>query len=282
MNTLELKGINGSSPLGMLAALGAFRVATLRDRSALMGWRTNALPFYPIIETVLTADEFANSVCAETCRIAASDIIYGDVIKTNPEKYRQTAKNHTPQKGIPGNLADADYFAAFACDAVTEGDSIRPTLLSFSNGGGMQFLLKDFRTLAQKCSVELVTSNVLNDTPTLTECTGLNWDTGSLRSYALRWNDPNTDKKQTDVPMNVLAFLGLATVPSVPSGRSLSTAGFDAKGKQWCWPIWNGMLPYTVVCALFTSPEISGITCRYSSRRFSENKRLYFAPATQM
>ena len=281
MNTIELKGIDGSSPIGMLAALGALRAATRHDRSTRMGWNMDTLPFHPVLETSQTADEFSEKVCAEACRIAASVVTYGDVIKTDSEKYRHAAETHIPLSGLPGDLTDSDYFAAFACDATTENDSVKPTLLSFSNGGGMQFLLKDFRTLAQKCSAQLVMSNIVNDTPALTECTGLNWDPGSLRSYALRWSDPNTDKKQTDVPMNVLAFLGLAAIPAVPSGRMLATAGFDAKGKHWCWPIWDGSLSYGAVCSLLTAPTTAGIAYRYSARRFTDNKRLYFAPSIQ-
>jgi hypothetical protein len=283
MSTLELHGIDGGSPLGMLAALGALRVATLTDRSARMGWHTNSLPFHPSLETTLTADAFCESVCAESRRVAETVAAYNDVIKTDPTTYRQTAESHFQKNGLPGDLTDADYFAAFACDSVTDekDGTIKPTLLSFSNGGGMQFLLKDFRTLVQKCSTSLVASNILNGAPVLTESTGLNWDPSSLRSYALRWNDPNSDKKQTDVPLNVLAFLGLAAIPSVPAGRSLTTAGFDTDGRRWTWPIWEGEASYTVVRSLFGAMPSSGLFCRFSSRRFTDNKRLYFAPATQ-
>lgn len=281
MNTLELKGIDGRSPIGMLAALGALRVATLQNRSTRMGWNTDTLPFHPILETPLTADEFSEAVCAEARRIATSVVTYGDMIKIDSAKYREAAELHMPLGGLPGDLTDSDYFAAFACDATTEKGFVKPTLLSFSNNSSGQVLFEHFRKLAQTCSAQLVMSNIVNDTPKLGECTGLNWDPGSLRSHALRWRDPDDDEKQTDAPMNVLAFLGLAAIPAVPSGRMLATAGFDAKGKHWCWPIWDGVLSYGVVCSLFTAPITAGITYRYSARRFMVEKRPYFAPATQ-
>jgi hypothetical protein len=283
MSTLELKGIDGGSPIGILAALGAFRVATLNDRAARMGWRTEEAIPHPFIETDLTPETFSEAVCSEACRVASTVTIYGDIIKAPAETFRKAAAPHIPENGQPGDLSDADYFAAFACDAAVEKDgSVKPTLLSFSNGGGKQFLFKDFQTLTQKCSQKTIMANILEGKTMLTECTGLNWDTNSLRSYALRWNDPNSDKKMTDAPMNILAFLGLAAVPSVPFGRTLATAGFSADGKQWIWPIWQGALSHAVVRSLLCSPPLSGILCRFASRRFTDNKRLHFAPATQV
>ena len=281
MNTIELKGIDGSSPIGMLAALGALRVATLQNRLTRMGWNTGALPFYPILETSLTVDEFAEAVCVEACRVAASVVTYGDMIKIDSEKYRQAAESHMPQDGLPGDLTDSDYFAGFACDAITEEGFVQPSMLSFSNNSGGQLLFKDFKNLANACSIELVMSNILHNTPTLAACTCLNWDSNSFRSYAYRGDMPTGKNKQTNVPMNVLAFLGLASISSTPSRRALTTVGFDAKGKNWCWSIWDGLIPYATVCALFTSPITAGIAYRYSARRFSENKRFFFAPATQ-
>ena len=287
MSILELHGIDGGSPLGMLAALGALRVATLSNRSARMGWNTDSLPFHPVLETTLTPDAFCEAVCAESRRVSGTVAAYNDVIKTDAKTYIQTAEAHLPENGLPGDLTDADYFAAFACDSVTDekDGTIKPTLLSFSNGGSGQNLLKDYQTLTVQCTLQLVHSNILEGTILTTDCTGLNWSPNSLRSYAYRWHDPGVksknDPKQTDVPLNVLAFLGLAAIPSVPSGRTLSTAGFDADGRRWTWPIWEGSDSYAVVRSLFGATPPSGIFCRFSSRRFTDNKRLYFAPATQ-
>lgn len=282
MNTLELKGIDGGTPIGILAALGALRVITRVDSNARMGWRIDGAFTRPFVETEIMSETFAEAVCAEANHVAESVAAYGDVIKAPSEIYRQAALAHLEAKGAPCGLDDSDYFAAFACDAAVENEgAVKPTLLSFSNGGGMQFLLKDFRSLAKRCTAASVSTNILGDKPVLTECTGLNWDTSSLRSYALRWNDPNTDKKLTDVPMNALAFIGLASFPSVPSKRSLATAGFGNDHKLWSWPIWDGALSHAVVRSLLCTRHPPGVLCHFASRRFVDSKRIYFAPAVQ-
>lgn len=282
MSTLDLKGVDGANPLGFLAAMGALRVATLTDPEARMGWRTGGAAPRPWLQATLEAQAFAEAVCAEARRVANNVAAYGDVVKTTPARYRNAALAAVPEHARPGAPSDADYFAAFACDAVVEQDGmVTPTLLSFSNGGGMQYLFKDFRMLAQRCQPGRVVSNVLEDAPEFEACTNLNWDPAALRSYALRWNDPNSDAKQTDVPLNVLAFLGLAAFPSMPAGRGLRTVGFGAARDLWKWPIWEWPLSYQVARTLLSATDLkpAGVSHVLASRRFSDHKRLYFAPA---
>lgn len=283
MNTLELKGINGTNPLGFLAALGAFRVATLADSSAKMGWRVDSATPHPYLQTALTAEPFAEAVCEEAKRVAQEVAAYADIIKVPASDYRDTALAHMPQHALPCTPTDADYFAAFACDGVVDKEGkVEPSRLSFSNGGGMQFLLKDYRTLAARCLADEVRANILQGLGNVQPLTNLNWDPAALRSYALRWNDPNSDKKDTDVPANVLAFIGLTWFPSVPSIHDLVTAGFSERGRVWTWALWDRPASFVVVRSLVRAPvarQQPAIAARFCCRRFSESKRLYFSPA---
>ncbi len=284
MNTLALNGLDGSNPLGFLAALGAFRVATLADPAAKLGWRVDSATPRPYLESALDADRFVEAVCTEAQRVASGVATFADIIKVSACDYRNAALLQVAPQGLPGAPTDADYFAAFACDAVVDKEGrVEPSRLSFSNGGGMQFLLKDFRTLVARCVADEVWANILQADVKFQALTNLNWDPAALRSYALRWNDPNSDKKETDVPANVLAFLGLAWFPSMPVNRALATAGFDERGKVWTWALWDRPLSFAAVRGLVLAPvarQRSGIVARFSCRRFSESKRLYFSPSS--
>jgi hypothetical protein len=97
----------------------------------------------------------------------------------------------------------------------------------------------------------------------------------------LRWKDPEKTDKHTDVPLYVLAFMGLALFPSVPHGNELATTGFDAKGKAWRWPIWETPVGYRTVASLLVAQVVCSSGIRYySSQRYSSNQRLYFTPST--
>lgn len=115
MNIHELKGIDGTNPLGFLAAMGAFRVAALHDPNSKMAWETDVPAPYPILTTTLSQEFLAQAVCEEGSRILAkpkdSETIIKKIRKTKEErkkkydelkdkrtKLRQTAKTKKMDK----------------------------------------------------------------------------------------------------------------------------------------------------------------------------------------
>ena len=76
MNTIAFKGIDGSSPLGILAALGAMRVISFHDPKATMAWDCSATTHFPVIETKLTTDACLREIRLEALRIAGFPLDY--------------------------------------------------------------------------------------------------------------------------------------------------------------------------------------------------------------
>ena len=300
MNTLEMKGLDGANPLGMLAALGALRVATLRDPGARMGWR-DAARIHPLLATSLSLEELAEATCEEARRIArdVASPEYGDIIKVPQEHFRSLAGRSIPDSALPATLSDADYFASWASDAVADQNGeVRPTHLSFSNKGGKQFLLRDSRKLAGDCVPDEVVANLRASDALLREGTNLNWDPSALRSYALRWKKPDNDPKQTNVPLNCLAFIGLSALPAMPGTNDLETTGmFEERGTrrlEWRWPIWSDSLSWNAVRSLLARQGVlrrpvdrealvrMKVTRVFSARRITDNKRCYFSPTEEV
>lgn len=81
MNTIAFKGIDGSSPLGILAALGAMRVISFHDPKATMVWDCSATTYFPVINTQLTADACLREIRLEALRIAGFPINYQQVMQ---------------------------------------------------------------------------------------------------------------------------------------------------------------------------------------------------------
>lgn len=299
MNTLELGGLDGANPLGMLAALGALRVATLRDPGVRMGWR-DAARIHPFMVTRLSMEGLAAAVCEEAERIA-KDVAspeYGDIIRVPKDHFRVWAARSIPDSGLPATISDADYLASWASDAVLDEGEVLSTRLSFSNKSGQQFLLKDFRRLTADCTPDEVTANLCVTDAVLREGTNLNWDPSALRSYALRWKKPDSDPKRTNSTLNSMAFLGLSVLPVVPGRHDLETTGvFEAREErrvEWRWPIWSSLLPWNTVRCLVALRALagrpaerevlrrSGVAHVFAARRITDNKRYYFSPAEEV
>lgn len=66
---ITLAALDGANPLGMLAALGAFRVATLLDDEATMHW-VQQPGWRPVLTTQRTEDELVEGILAELHRLA--------------------------------------------------------------------------------------------------------------------------------------------------------------------------------------------------------------------
>lgn len=107
MNTILLKGIDGDSPLGFMAAMGAFRVATMKDPTAKMRWEISETSSHPLISTTLSADALMTAIRLETLGIAGFPIDYDKLISSlqkNIEKLKK--KKAKGQKELEEFLLD--------------------------------------------------------------------------------------------------------------------------------------------------------------------------------
>ncbi|MDP2815275.1 MAG: hypothetical protein Q8O19_01180, partial [Rectinemataceae bacterium] len=159
-----------------------------------------------------------------------------------------------------------------------------PTVFSFSNGGGGQYLFKDFLNLVSLVSADALRFSLEGNPGRSVWCTSLNWDPRSLRSYAHQWSDPESFPKETDVAANALAFIGLASFPVVQKSYGNRTVGYSTESRALRWPLWEIALPLAVIDSLIATlpadrgeAKARGASVLYESNRFSSNKRLFFS-----
>lgn len=191
--------------------------------------------------------------------------------------------------------AAAAYLPGLACDGMLPYRTkrvIARTHLSFANNNGGKMLLKDFAALARLASVERVDDALFWPGKLKDEITGLGWDPGSHRSYALQFSDPGKATASCQSVHNALAFVGLEFFPVIPTGSDYrATVGFheiramretvaaiepneggdeeredvaDADAivsmrvaEFLTWPIWDGLLGYDEVKSLIARPELA-------------------------
>jgi hypothetical protein len=91
---------------------------------------------------------------------------------------------------------------------------------------------------------------------------GFRWDPAEDIRYALRADDPSSDKSTTQHGANRLAVLGLTTLTVVPVQRGnrvrLDVLGGTSVGRAFAfaWPIWREPASLTAIRAMLSHPRL--------------------------
>ena len=250
MSRIELVGIDGSNPLGFLAALGLMRIVL----NAKLGFSEDG-SFRAFVDGLDKSEsELATMVAADAK--AAED-------KSAPWRFTYT-KAATKKQG-PLEVADlkpqpddfkkflatcvdawlmgkeeaASYAAAYGTDVAIDGKgNTKPTAFHFT-AAQQTFLgaVEDIRNSVTQERVERSLFKGHGDFPG----SNLRWDPGAERNWALMANNPSGDGTRVDAPLEWLAFRGLPLLPSFPRGTRIVTTGVVGRGDDmtFTWPLWS-------------------------------------------
>lgn len=303
-DSLHLKGLDGANPLGFLAALG---VLALCDRMGLrprMAWQSYANSYRPM----LYGDDLSDFP-AQIADLLKRDLEQqppawcdGTLIKRPSDEYRRFAEAGARSASLAERHA-ADFVAAYASDVATEEKSnfVTPTRFSFANGQSGKVLLRDYRDLVRSLTDEHIDEALCQPWRNVDACKTFRWEPRDLRLYALRADDPGTNKVYSTHGANVVAFWGLTLLPSFPIvGGDLASTAFarlpDKKRSAdfFSWPIWDAPINRDTVASLLAQsswhrpnpdPELCaqvGIHAVFRSMRLNYQKSLYFTYATSV
>ena len=299
-NGICLSGLDGSNPLAFLAALGTLRTLSraVPDGNARMGWKPMAGAWRPAVTADgISSDESLIATLGDQLgranRRASFEI--GDDLSLPSTEFREHL-TIAAAKACAGDREDADYLAAFGCEACTTDDgTIQDTGLRTMGGGGHQHFLKFFRDIVAQTGLDHIRRALLQDWDYADDGRGLNlrWDPADDRRYAMRWDDPSGDPIKTMRGANRLAIEALPLLPTMPTESGLATTCFKGSGARntfFTWPIWDRPLSIDVVRSVLARPfdldvtsesdrAALGIVATYSSQRITIGKFRNFAPA---
>lgn len=276
---LRLEALDGTNPLGFLAALGALhcadaQVATGGHRPAL-GW-TDELAPRALITGVTSQDDLLDRLEAERDAVARCT-----ALNWPPEAPLPTAKPlpDTLRAWARACYEDPDPRSAAVFNAlVAEGayaqstGTAKPTHLDFT--AGQQQLLDMVRTLADLSTRTRLTEALTGWVP-FTKNPSLAWDATDERLYALRAVNPSGDTKSAVPAANWLAFLGLMALPVVNRAGTLATTGCDRgwKMSSLTWFLWPQPLTKPAAWAVLrgAAPYVPGsVPLRSAIRRTAQ------------
>lgn len=307
MNTahhLVMPGLNGSNPLGFLAALGTLRIATAAfpDHTVRMAWHQDE-HWIPTISFGELVDQsrFVHGL-ADFMREAANRPEFtalGDDLSISGAAFRCFAKDAAANASRTDRTT-ADFAAAFGCETtLLENGNIQDTSFRTMAGAGHQHFLGSMRNIINATTADHISKTLFKtwryDDPL--QALSLRWDPGDDIRYALQWQNPSGDSTRrltgSMLGANRLAIEGLPLFPTAPRGDRLTTTGFQGSRSTdtfWTWPIWVAPLPLDTVRSVLAIDELQreipirsrllemGVAEIYRSQRLTIGKVRNFTP----
>ena len=245
MSRIHLVGVDGSNPLGFLAALGLLRVVP----GAKLGFSDDG-SFQAFVDGLDTEEDLA-ALIARDAEASAEPNSAWRFTYTKAATKKQEAKPVADLKPPPsdfktflatcvdawisGNDEKAAYAAAYATDVAIDG---KGTAFHFT--AAQQTFLGAVEGIRSSVTAEWVKESLFNghgEKPG----SNLRWDPGAERNRALMSNNPSNQKTLVDAPLEWLAFRGLPLLPSFPHGSRIFTTGVVGRGNdmRFLWPLWS-------------------------------------------
>ncbi len=245
MSGTRLDGLEGTNPLGFLAALGVQVACAHESRQPCLWWSDDVTP-RAIVDNRLGIDQIVNrslatfanwhqSPALNLCRRDGRPLRRSDDLKLAPPDIR------TYLDLSRSSPAEALSTALVAEGSLDKQGVAKPSDLYFT--AGQQKLLKIARRILENVTAEDVTAGLAGPWTYGSNLPSLMWDVTDDRVYALRAFDPTSsgEKKLSNPGVEALAILGLSVHAVFPSPDRTLTQGCSGTWKNgfYSWPLWE-------------------------------------------
>lgn len=265
---LKLDGLQGTNPLGFLAAVGVLDVLARAGRSATLAFVDNLAPV-ALVDGAEDVDDLVAVLDRDRSSWADSEVLHGPdshpLDDAKPDKEAAAAWAASVAGTLTSGRAQSDLYCALVAEGAVDGSGKgKPTHLHFT--AGQQRFLVMTRELASKVDVERFREGVVGPWRGDSTLPSLSWDSRGGRPYALRASDPSKIKRPSVPGADWLALLGLASLPVRAIGNrftgnlGLETTACDPRWKQsaFRWPLWSAAIGLPVVRSLLSDPAVVG------------------------
>lgn len=269
MNELSLPALEGTNPLGFLAALGVLDSVAHADRNVTLRWTDDLVPQAVIggiddlddLLDVLDSDRLSwaeSLVLGFPSDLPMSDAKPGGILLR--EWYQSVFE-------VPDRNADADLLCAIVAEgAFDRNGNAKPTHLHFT--AGQQQFLEMVRTLAADVDVRLLREAICGPWAYNSSLPSLSWDARGERVYAVRATNPSKDKRLGVPGADWLAFRALLFYPVSSVNGTLHTTACNTEWKRsaFRWPLWSVPATRNVVWSLVADRTLVSPGANFRSR----------------
>ncbi|MGH3267047.1 MAG: type I-G CRISPR-associated protein, Cas3-extension family [Trebonia sp.] len=261
MTEIPLPALEGTNPLGFLAALGVLDALSATIRGVTLRWTDDVLP-NAVIDGPDDLDQLLESLDNDRDRWTGSAVLRFPAdgqpladVKTDGRQLRQWLEC---VGGRNGDRVDADLLCALVAeDAFDNNGRAKPTHLHFT--AGQQKFLTMVRELAAGVDRDRLREAVCGPWRYDSALPSLSWDARGERVYAVRAVNPSNEKRLGVPGADWLAFRGLIFYPVTRSSRgALRTTACDTawKSSAFRWPLWTRPVSRQVVRSLVADPTL--------------------------
>jgi hypothetical protein len=303
---LILPGLDGTNPLGYLAALGLFRVLseTPGGPALRLQWTALGGTWVPVLEN--SAERiFDEEVLLSTLneRLAnnienhpANLLTEFEAVSRDEDSWRRLFKE-VANRDVPGRT---EWISAFASDFASPDsiNQLQTVRRDYFYGNLMSVIHRNTREHLRRAIFHAW------DYADALDNQSLHLDPSEDRRHAHQWSKPAGDPERKTrggmLGANRLALEAIPMFPSFPEADTLRTVGFTgtrSTNTRWTWPIWRVGISLPVVRSLlslqtlqeafFDSDQIEllraqGIVAAYRTRRILVGKTPNFTPAERV
>lgn len=288
--SLRLPGLDGSNPLGFLAAIGLLRVldhrARLEERRRPhLSWIDDGY-WQPVVHEAGDIEKVIAAVIADKSTWAndpAFLLAYDDSgevlldprasggkvvrdLKPKPAAMRaflDRIARMAESKGLEREAWIAaqrsmETASAYGSELIQDNSgNTKPLALHFT--AGQQRFLDAVAKLQEEITEDDVREALLGPWKGASKLPSMSWDATVARVYALRATDPSSEKRGSTPGADWLAFIALGLLLAAPRGQRLVTTGVRGgwKDSVFSWPLWTAPASIHVVCCLLATPRLT-------------------------
>jgi CRISPR-associated endonuclease/helicase Cas3 len=301
-----LRGLDGTNPLGFVAAIGLFRV--LSSDSDLgevsLRWVPSAGTWVPDVACTvrdLTEDQLLE-VLQRNLNVEMVDhpLHRLESLASRDGEERRAAISEMVTRATCTDRLQTDWLSAYTSDAA--GDDAINQLQTTRR----DYHYRNAASIIAVSNLDYLRRAIFHewDYADALDNQSLHLDPSEDRRHAYQWNKPSGDpeRKRTGgmLGANRLAIEGLPVFTSVPVGDRLRTTGFTgsrATDTRWTWPIWSGYLDLGATRSLLSCADLQaddfdplnrqglrerGILAVYRTYRILVGKTPNFTPVRQV
>lgn len=290
-SALLLNGLDGSNPLGFLAAVGTAVVSQDVFPEIRLGWEQTEGGWRPSLAGCGDDEQEFSQKLSEALKDVSMTVF--DVDNRMPfdaDKLSLKLRDVQCRSSI-ADRRDADFLSGFGTELYPnenngqfQDSKFRMVRSGDSAGQGLPFYAKEIR---KKVGRDHIQRTLFHDWDYQDTEYSLRWDPIEDQRYALRWRDPSKSSQGTMLAANSLAVEALRWFPVMLVGTQAQTTGFQRVGRRefyFVWPIWTLMVGTETVRSLLAlkdlykepAPRLSlvkrGIEEVYCSQRIQQNQ----------
>jgi hypothetical protein len=250
---VPLPALEGTNPLGFLAALGVLDSMTRAGRDVTLGWTDELVP-YAVLGGADDLDDLVEVLDRDRSRWAESLVLGFPHDSPLPDAKPSDSLLRGWYESVfeaADRNADADLLCAIVAEgAFDRNGNAKPTHFHFT--AGQQQFLEMVRILAARVNRELLLEAICGPWAYDSSLPSLSWDARGERLYAVRATNPSKEKRLGVPGADWLAFSGLVFYPVSAVNGSLHTTACNTEWKRsaFRWPLWSAPATRNVVWSL--------------------------------